>query len=49
MCKGGKKKSKSVEMPEEFGRYQIIRKLGSGAMGSVYLANDTQLQRQSVV
>ena len=30
----------------EFGRYRIVRPLGQGAMGTVYLAEDTQLQRQ---
>jgi serine/threonine protein kinase len=28
-----------------FGRYQIVRPLGKGAMGAVYLAYDTQLHR----
>jgi serine/threonine protein kinase len=28
-----------------FGRYQIVRMLGKGAMGAVYLAYDTQLHR----
>lgn len=27
-------------------RYSVVSRLGEGAMGSVYLANDTQLQRQ---
>jgi serine/threonine protein kinase len=32
-----------------FGRYEILRILGEGAMGSVYLAQDTVLQRQVAI
>ena len=34
---------------ESFGRYQIVRLLGRGAMGAVYLAYDSQLQRHVAI
>jgi len=33
----------------QFGRYRIVRALGQGAMGTVYLAQDTQLLREVAI
>jgi serine/threonine protein kinase len=36
----------STRPARRFGRYRIIKRLGRGAMGSVYLAHDTHLDRR---
>lgn len=36
----------AIGLPRTFGRFEIHRELGQGAMGTVYLALDTRLQRQ---
>src|SRR5580693_10748315 len=36
-------------MSDTFGRYSVIRQLGKGAMGVVYLASDPMLNRQVAV
>jgi eukaryotic-like serine/threonine-protein kinase len=38
--------SRSVVIPNPFGRYAIVRLLGQGSMGAVFLAHDACLERQ---
>ncbi|HUQ70207.1 MAG TPA: serine/threonine-protein kinase, partial [Planctomycetaceae bacterium] len=39
-------RSQFDSLPTNFGRYRVLKLLGRGAMGAVFLADDRQLQRQ---
>ncbi len=41
--------SKNLEAGKSFGHYEIIKQIGAGGMGEVYLAEDTKLDRKVAV
>jgi serine/threonine protein kinase/formylglycine-generating enzyme required for sulfatase activity len=36
-------------LPPQFGRYRVIKKLGGGGMGTVYLVENTELEREEAL
>jgi serine/threonine protein kinase len=41
--------SSPTELPPQFGRYRVIKKLGGGGMGTVYLVENTELEREEAL
>jgi serine/threonine protein kinase len=44
-----KRDSGPAELPPQFGRYRVIKKLGGGGMGTVYLVENTELEREEAL
>ena len=42
-------RSGPTELPLQFGRYRVKRKLGGGGMGTVYLVENTELEREEAL
>ena len=42
-------KTKKLEAGKRFGHYDIIKQIGVGGMGEVYLAKDTRLERKTAI
>src|ERR1051326_727140 len=45
----GKSRKAPTELPPRFGRYRVIKKLGGGGMGTVYLVENTELEREEAL
>ena len=41
--------TKKLEAGKSFGHYEIIKQIGEGGMGEVYLAEDTRLERKTAI
>src|SRR5271157_3327864 len=44
-----KRGSSPTELPPQFGRYRVKKKLGGGGMGTVYLVENTELEREEAL
>jgi serine/threonine protein kinase len=45
----GPGRSGPTDLPARFGRYRVLRKLGGGGMGTVYLVENTDLEREEAL
>ncbi len=44
-----RRSSGQTELPSQFGRYRVMKKLGGGGMGTVYLVENTELEREEAL